>query len=123
ANPLLELFRAELAEQLAALSRGLLILQQDPSSAQPLEELTAAAHTLRGAARLINLDGAVRLAAGLENVFAALQGGRCPLDAADLATCLQAHEMLAGLGDNEPADWARTGAADLTGSSAALDRL
>ncbi|HKB38542.1 MAG TPA: Hpt domain-containing protein, partial [Gemmataceae bacterium] len=122
-NPLLELFRAELCEQSAVLSRGLQELQGDPSSAQPLEALTAAAHSLRGAARLINLDAAVRLAAGLENVFAAVQAGRRRLDAAEIATCLQANDTLAELSNTDPNDWTRQRAADLARLSDALDRL
>jgi two-component system sensor histidine kinase and response regulator WspE len=121
-DPLLELFRAELREQAALLSRGLLDLERAPDDPQPLEALIAAAHTVRGAARLISLDAAGQLAAGLEDLFAAVQTGRRRLDAADLDVCLRVSDTLAALTDLAPAEWTEQRASDIAVLGAALAR-
>ena len=55
---LLELFRAELSAQSQALTAGLLALERDPVSAAHLEACMRAAHSLKGAARIIDLTPA-----------------------------------------------------------------
>src|SRR3954469_572760 len=105
-DPLLELFRAELREQTAVLSRGLLQLVEAPDDAEPIEGLVQVAHALRGAARIVHLDAPARLAAGLEELLAAVRDGRRPCAADDIALCLRAADVLAALGEAEPAGWA-----------------
>ena len=73
ADPLLDLFRAELREQATTFERGLLDLALSPNDAAPLADLAQAAHTVRGASRILGYDAAARIAAGLEGRFAAAQ--------------------------------------------------
>jgi len=89
-----ELFRVETENQAAILSEELLALECDPQAAEALEALMRAAHSIKGAARIINLDGAVRVAHQMEDCFVAAQGGQVVLGAADVDTLLRGVDML-----------------------------
>lgn len=71
---MLELFRAEAESHSAALEAGLLGLEAG-ASRERLEPLMRAAHSIKGAARIIGLDGAVGLAHAMEDAFVAAQKG------------------------------------------------
>ncbi|MBI5685472.1 MAG: hybrid sensor histidine kinase/response regulator [Verrucomicrobia bacterium] len=68
-----ELFRQEAENQTAILTQGLLALENNPTAAAQLEALMRAAHSLKGAARIVGLDAAVRLAHAMEDCFVAAQ--------------------------------------------------
>jgi chemotaxis protein histidine kinase CheA len=119
-DPLLELFRAELREQSAVLSRGLLQLEAAPENLEPVEGLIQAAHALRGAARIVHLDIPARLAAGLEELLVGVRDRRRPLRADDVELCLRVSDALAALGVAEPAAWAESRAADIAELNEAL---
>ena len=72
---MVELFRVEADQQSAVLSEGLLELEQDPSSAERLESLMRAAHSIKGAARLVDIQFVVQLAHVMEDVFVMAQKG------------------------------------------------
>lgn len=74
-----ELFRLEAEGQLAALTAGLLALENGTGDASVLEEMMRAAHSLKGAARIIGLDPAVRVAHVMEDAFVAAQNGELHL--------------------------------------------
>ncbi|HHH43662.1 MAG TPA: hybrid sensor histidine kinase/response regulator [Gammaproteobacteria bacterium] len=76
---MLELFRLEVDNQAAILSDGLLALEQDAQSAQHLEALMRAAHSIKGAARMVDLDAGVQLAHAMEDCFVAAQQGELQL--------------------------------------------
>jgi two-component system, chemotaxis family, sensor histidine kinase and response regulator WspE len=118
-DPMLALFRAELAEQLAALGRGLSELGRAPADPAPLDGLAEAAHALRGAARLVGLDGAAGLAGGLEGVFTAARAGRV-LTPEDVELCRRTADTLAGLGETDPTAWAAERGADIAALTQAL---
>jgi two-component system, chemotaxis family, sensor histidine kinase and response regulator WspE len=73
---MLELFRVEAENQTAILTSGMLELERGPAAPQQLETLMRAAHSLKGAARIVNLQIAVRLAHGMEDFFVAAQHGK-----------------------------------------------
>jgi two-component system sensor histidine kinase and response regulator WspE len=66
---MLELFRLEVESQTAVLSAGVLAIEELERSPQTIETLMRAAHSLKGAARIVGLDAAVRVAHVLEDVF------------------------------------------------------
>jgi two-component system, chemotaxis family, sensor histidine kinase and response regulator WspE len=76
---MLEIFRVEAETQTAILTSGLLALERHPGSCQSWDVLMRAAHSLKGAARIVNLQGAVRVAHALEDCFAAAQQGHLQL--------------------------------------------
>ena len=81
-----ELFRTETQNHVAILNDGLLTLEQRPASGDQLEAMMQAAHSLKGAARIVGVDGAAHIAGAMEDCFAAAQKGLISLysDKADL---------------------------------------
>jgi len=74
--PMLELFRLEAENQTAILTSGLLELERGAAAPRQLEMLMRAAHSLKGAARIVNLQTAVRVAHAMEDCFALAQQGK-----------------------------------------------
>jgi two-component system sensor histidine kinase and response regulator WspE len=95
--PMLDLFRAEVAQHTAALRAGLPALAGTLAEPQQVEPLTHAAHGIKGAARIVGIEAAAHLANALEEVLAAAQAGRTALTAADVDVALGATEVLAAL--------------------------
>ncbi len=91
---MLELFRVESENQTGILTGGLLALERDPKAAQQLEVLMRAAHSLKGAARIVNLQPAVRLAHALEDCFVAAQRGKLLLRRREIDLLLRAVDLL-----------------------------
>src|SRR3954470_20248578 len=73
---LLATFRAEVDERLASLSAGLLQLEGHPSPRQLVTGLFRDAHTVKGSARMLGLDGVLQLAHASEDLLGALRDGR-----------------------------------------------
>ena len=70
---LFELFRAEIVAHGASLNDGLLRLEQNPEDVHPIESLMRAAHSIKGASRVIGLDLAVDLAHHMEDCLVNIQ--------------------------------------------------
>ncbi|MFZ2961190.1 MAG: hybrid sensor histidine kinase/response regulator [Candidatus Ozemobacteraceae bacterium] len=80
---MIDLFRVEVEAQVALLNEGLLALEQGsalPADATRLETLMRAAHSVKGAARIVDLGVAVTVAHALEDCFVAAQKGRLIID-------------------------------------------
>jgi len=101
---MLDLFRAELASQSQAFTAGLLALERDPTAAVHLEACMRAAHSLKGAARIIDLSPAVQVAHEMEECLVAAQHGKIRLSRAHIDTLLQGIDLLAAIaaGAGEP---------------------
>jgi two-component system sensor histidine kinase and response regulator WspE len=91
---LLELFRLEAESQTAALSAGVLAIEQRDASPQTLESMMRAAHSLKGAARIVGLDPAVQVAHALEDVFVAASKGQVRVRPEHADTLLAAIDFL-----------------------------
>lgn len=65
----LELFRQELGDQLGLLNRALVVLEQDSSAAAARETLMRAAHTIKGAARMVGLVAIEQLLHAIEELI------------------------------------------------------
>ncbi len=76
---MLELFQVEAETQAALLTAGLLELERTPGAEAQLETLMRAAHSLKGAARIVNLHVAERVAHAMEDCFVAAQRGSLAL--------------------------------------------
>jgi two-component system sensor histidine kinase and response regulator WspE len=101
-HSMLDLFRLEAESQVQVLTSGLLALERDPAAADQLEACMRAAHSLKGAARIVDLPVAVRVAHGMEDCFVAAQEGRVVLARAGIDVLLKATDLIgrmAGLGD------------------------
>ena len=91
---LFDLFRMEAEEQVRVLQNGLIQLESGAATAATLEALMRAAHSLKGAARIVGLDAIVNLTHVVEDRFVAAQHGRA-LDAAEVDRMLTATDWLA----------------------------
>ena len=80
---MMDLFRMEAETQVGILNENLLMLETNPSSSTELESLMRAAHSLKGAARIVGLEIAVRIAHVMEDCFVAAQSGAIALDSPD----------------------------------------
>lgn len=94
---MLELFRVEAENQTAVLTSGLLELDRGAPSAQQLETLMRAAHSLKGAARIVNLQAIVRVAHAMEDCFVAAQEGKIQLHQAEIDILLRGVDLLLNL--------------------------
>jgi len=70
-----DLFRIEVDNQSKILTAGLLSLERDSQAAGELEVLMRAAHSLKGAARIVDRGTAVRVSHAMEDCFVAAQKG------------------------------------------------
>lgn len=94
---LLHLFSLEAETQTALLNDGLLTLERDPQHAESLEALMRAAHSLKGAARIVQLGAAERVAHVMEDCFVAAQEGRLVFTSEHLEVLLQGVDVLTRL--------------------------
>ena len=101
---MLELFRAEAEKQLGVLTNGLLELERTQASAQALESLMRAAHSLKGAARIVELHSAVTVAHAMEDCFVAAQQGVLRLRQTETDLLLQGVDLLTQLAKRPEAD-------------------
>ncbi|MHB8520993.1 MAG: hybrid sensor histidine kinase/response regulator [Limisphaerales bacterium] len=105
---MMELFRVEAETQIALLSEGLLALESDPGATESMEALMRAAHSLKGAARIVGLEVVVKLAHAMEDCFVAAQEGQCVLQPDQIDTLLRGVDRLkaiAGLPEADVTSW------------------
>ncbi|MEI7634701.1 MAG: hybrid sensor histidine kinase/response regulator [bacterium] len=105
---MLDLFRAEVEGQLPILNNSLVELEKDPRSPQLLESLMRSAHSLKGAARIVNIGAAVDTAHAMEDCFAAAQKGGMVFNAGAIDIMLRGVDLLAriaGAAEAELAFW------------------
>lgn len=97
---LIATFRIEADEHLQAMSSGLLALENAPPEADAtaiVETVFREAHSLKGAARAVNLTHVESLCQSLEGVFAALKNGRIGPSSPLLDLLHQVLDALGGL--------------------------
>jgi two-component system, chemotaxis family, sensor histidine kinase and response regulator WspE len=92
-----QLFRMELDAQLPELTRSLLELEAGQESKPRLEALMRGAHCLKGAARIANFDGAVRVSHAMEDCFVAAVKGE-PISRGMIDLMLAGVDMLGRIG-------------------------
>jgi len=96
---LLDLFREEAQTQTRVLSDGLLALEHAPTDASQLEACMRAAHSLKGAARIVGLQDGVDIAHLMEECFVAAQRGALILSAAHIDELLRGVDLLLRAGN------------------------
>jgi two-component system sensor histidine kinase and response regulator WspE len=91
---MLELFRLDAEGQTQALTASLLALEHDALAADQLESCMRAAHSLKGAARIVGLDVGVGVAHAMEDCFVAAQLGTLVLGRAQIDVLLRGVDLL-----------------------------
>jgi two-component system, chemotaxis family, sensor histidine kinase and response regulator WspE len=104
---MLELFSVEAENQTALLTSGLLELERGPGTPGQLEMLMRAAHSLKGAARIVNLPATVRVAHAMEDCFALAQQGKLTLLQPEIDLLFRGVDLLLQISKQTGAELAR----------------
>ena len=103
-----DLFRSEAEVQAQILSNGLLALERDGVEPAAINDLMRAAHSIKGAAAIVDLPEVVLLAHAMEDAFVAAQQGSFHMSRGAIDLLLQAVDLLvqiAALSDLAAPDW------------------
>ncbi len=123
---LMDLFRMEAEAHTAALSAGLVELEGSSASAATIEPLMRAAHSLKGAARIVGIDAAVQVAHAMEDAFVEAQKGQLVLTPAAVDVLLRGVDFLvnvAEVAEDELPAWQESHAEEVHALVVALDAV
>lgn len=105
---MLELFRAEVETHAASLTNGLLKLENNANTTGLLDGMMRAAHSIKGAARIVRIMPAVEISHAMEDCFVAAQRGELVLEPNGIDVLLQSVDLLAQISNeskSENANW------------------
>jgi two-component system sensor histidine kinase and response regulator WspE len=91
---LLNLFRDEVRRGVQTLNEGLVALEQDASNPAIIEPLMRAAHSIKGAARVVAIEPVMRVAHAMEDCLVAAQHGQLALSSIGIDVLLQGVDCL-----------------------------
>ena len=120
---LLEMFRLEVETQAAVMTEALLALERHPASTHHFEEVMRGAHSLKGAASIVDRKPAVRVAHAMEDCFVAAQHGQLTLPQERIDLLLRGVDLLtriAAVPEPEIAQWSAAHHAEINGFLKAL---
>ncbi|HEX5420780.1 MAG TPA: Hpt domain-containing protein, partial [Gammaproteobacteria bacterium] len=96
---MIELFRLEADDQTRVLTDGLLALEREPAAPEALGACMRAAHSLKGAARIIGFDPGVQVAHLLEDALLSAQRSAAGLDRTKIDWLLRGADLLRRIGN------------------------
>ncbi|MBA4395839.1 MAG: hybrid sensor histidine kinase/response regulator [Syntrophus sp. (in: bacteria)] len=99
---MLDLFRIELENHSRALEAGLVGAESDPAP-ERMEPLMRAAHSIKGAARIVGLPAAVTLAHAMEDILSAAQHDKIRLASGHIDLLLKGNDIFHALAQIETA--------------------
>lgn len=117
---LLELFSLEAEAQTQVLNAGLLALERNPTQADQLEACMRAAHSLKGAARIVGVEAGVSVSHVMEDCLVCAQEGRLYLQHEHIDALLQGTDLLMRIATPGSAN---VGPADIEAYVALMERL
>jgi two-component system sensor histidine kinase and response regulator WspE len=91
---MLELFQAEMDAHIPVLNQGLLALEKGLAGAREIEAMMRAAHSIKGAARIVGIEPAVRVSHVMEDCFTAAKDKRIELSSDSVDVLLQGVDAL-----------------------------
>ncbi|MBO0348522.1 hybrid sensor histidine kinase/response regulator [Phormidium pseudopriestleyi FRX01] len=95
---MLDLFGMEVETQAALLNENLLGLENHTQSGKELEALMRGAHSIKGAARIVQLDEAVQIAHVMEDYFVAAREGQITVSDDHIDILLSGVDLLLSMG-------------------------
>jgi two-component system sensor histidine kinase and response regulator WspE len=104
---MLDLFRTEVDNQAKVLTTGLLALERSNQSAEQIEILMRAAHSLKGAARIVDLGAAVQVAHAMEDCFVTAQKRPVTLGQRQIDLLLSGVDLLVKISQTAESDAAK----------------
>ena len=93
-DALIDLFRDEVDTHSESLSAALLALERVPSDTSRIDEMMRAAHSIKGASRVVGVDPAVNVAHVMEDCFVAAQRGTLTFSPGDVDILLRGVDLL-----------------------------
>src|SRR5947209_3138205 len=91
---LMDLFRSEVETHSEALNTALLALERSPGDPSRLDETMRAAHSIKGAACVVDVDAVVSVAHVMEDCFVAARKGALTLSPGDVDVLLRGVDLL-----------------------------
>ena len=123
---MMDLFRAEVESQATVLTESLLALERNPTDSEHHESAMRAAHSLKGAARIVGLDAGVKVAHAMEDCFVAAQNGELQLHQARIDVLLIGVDLLTRIAQTPEAEapqWSGAKKEEITNFLHALDNV
>ncbi len=93
-DTLIDLFRSEVETHSEVLSAALLALELAPRDTSRIDEMMRAAHSIKGAARVVGVDPAVSVAHVMEDCFVEAQKGILSFSPGDIDILLRGVDLL-----------------------------
>ena len=89
-----ELFRGEVETQMGSFTAALLAVEEQSGSVEVLTQAMRAAHSIKGAARIVQLDAGVQLAHVMEDCLVAAQKAEIVLEPRGIDVLLRAADVM-----------------------------
>jgi two-component system sensor histidine kinase and response regulator WspE len=93
-STMFDLFNVEVETQCKVLNQGLIELERKPKDQNLLESLMRAAHSIKGAARVVSLSPIVQLAHAMEDCFVAAQNQKLNIEVHQIDQLLRGVDFL-----------------------------
>ena len=93
-DTLIDMFRSEVETHSEVLSSALLALERAPRDTTRIDEMMRAAHSIKGAARVVGVDPAVSVAHVMEDCFVEAQKGAISFSPGDVDVLLRGVDLL-----------------------------
>ncbi len=125
-SSMMELFRTDLETQVATLTNGLVELERGVGTPELFEALMRAAHSAKGAARVVQLDPIVQLAHAIEEIFVAAQKQELALQPVHVDALLAGIDLigqLTHLSDEEMQEWIQAKGEEIKQTAQAISGL
>jgi chemotaxis protein histidine kinase CheA len=91
---LIDLFRSEVETHSESLSSALLALERSPGDTSRIDEMMRAAHSIKGAARVVGVEPAISVAHVMEDCFVAVQKKAIAFSPGDVDVLLRGVDLL-----------------------------
>jgi two-component system sensor histidine kinase and response regulator WspE len=117
---MMDLFRVEIETQALILNNGLLALEGESGSPEKIEPMMRAAHSIKGAARIVGLDPAVNVAHALEDCLVAARDGKIVLPPEAIDELLRTVDLIGRIAHISDADmngWLEANSARIQGQT------
>lgn len=105
---MMDLFRSEVESHAESLTAALLSLERDSSATNLIDGMMRAAHSVKGAARIVQIEPAVQVSHVMEDCFVAAQRGEILLPPAAIDVLLKGVDMLSQISTesrNDTPNW------------------
>lgn len=123
---MLDLFKAELESNSEILNKELLALESNPSDLEKINVLMRAAHSLKGASKILQLEPFVKLAHVMEDVFVSVQEGKYSINPDSIDILLSGVDLFtkcSNENENLIPKWIETNLKEIEKTSSKIEKL